>query len=155
MNARKSDWTSMTKTKYMLFNTENQIIDASQGKQIKQALTESEDQDFKYLGSWCDKSRDIDVRNGSTSKANTLYKNYHFPYTKSIHGGGGGGGVVVVVVVVVVQSANDHKALTWRFFHSNFCWKFKYYKFYFIYLFIYLLSLWNLVQLPFTLNNFV
>ena len=29
------------------------------GKEVGQALTESGDQDFKYLGSWSDQQRDV------------------------------------------------------------------------------------------------
>ena len=51
------------KTKSMFFNRDSQVITTDGGIQIKQALVESTgEQDFKYLGSWCDQKRDINTR---------------------------------------------------------------------------------------------
>jgi hypothetical protein len=50
------------KTKAMYYNTNIERIDTIDGTEIKQALTDTGDQDFKYLGSWCDKTRDINTR---------------------------------------------------------------------------------------------
>ena len=50
------------KTKAMFFNVECEPLQTLDGNAIQQALTESGDQDFKYLGSWCNKERDIHVR---------------------------------------------------------------------------------------------
>ena len=50
------------KTKTMFINTAVETITTIDGSDVKQALTESGDQDFKYLGSWCDKSRDMQTR---------------------------------------------------------------------------------------------
>ena len=51
------------KTKSMFFNAAIEIITTDEGNSVKQALTEdTKEQDFKYLGSWGDKIRDINVR---------------------------------------------------------------------------------------------
>ena len=51
------------KTKAMFFHLQTQTITSLEGQEIKQALTEdTKEQDFKYLGNWCEKSRDINVR---------------------------------------------------------------------------------------------
>ena len=51
------------KTKSMFFKRDSQVISTDGGIQIKQALVESTgQQDFKYLGSWCDQKRDINTR---------------------------------------------------------------------------------------------
>ena len=50
------------KTKAMYFNSDVQPLQSLDGTEIKQALTESGEQDFKYLGSWCTKDRDIKTR---------------------------------------------------------------------------------------------
>ena len=50
------------KTQAMFYNTDVAKIRTVDGTLIKQALTESGDQDFKYLGSWCEQSRDISTR---------------------------------------------------------------------------------------------
>ena len=46
----------------MFFNTDAQPLHSIDGTEIKQALTETGEQDFKYLGSWCTKDRDIKTR---------------------------------------------------------------------------------------------
>ena len=51
------------KTKSMFFNATIEIILTDEGNSVKQALSEeSLEQDFKYLGSWSEKTRDIIVR---------------------------------------------------------------------------------------------
>lgn len=52
----------MEKTKAMFFNVVMEPLHTLNDNEIKQALTDSGDQDFKYLGSWCDKNRDIHTR---------------------------------------------------------------------------------------------
>ena len=51
-----------SKTKGMFFNIEFTPMFTTTGHEIGQALTESGDQDFKYLGSWSDQCRDIQSR---------------------------------------------------------------------------------------------
>ena len=46
----------------MFYNTDVAIIYTIDNTEVKQALTETGDQDFKYIGSWCDQSRDITTR---------------------------------------------------------------------------------------------
>ena len=48
--------------KSMYFNTNIERIDTLDGNEIKQALTDTGNQDFKYLGSWSDQARDINTR---------------------------------------------------------------------------------------------
>ncbi len=51
------------KSRSTFFNQQPKLITTTDGSEIKQALTEQNDQDFKYLGSWiCSKERDINVR---------------------------------------------------------------------------------------------
>ena len=51
------------KTKSMFLNSVFEIITTAEGNVVKQALTEdTKEQDFKYLGSWSEKERDISVR---------------------------------------------------------------------------------------------
>ena len=50
------------KTKSMYINTDVEPITTITGTDISQALTDSGDQDFQYLGAWCDKSRDMQTR---------------------------------------------------------------------------------------------
>ena len=51
------------KTKSMFLNSVFEIITTAEGNSVKQALTEdTKEQDFKYLGSWSEKERDINVR---------------------------------------------------------------------------------------------
>ena len=50
------------KTKAMFYNTNIQPLHSIDGTEIKQALTETGDQDFVYLGSWCTQDRDIRTR---------------------------------------------------------------------------------------------
>ena len=47
------------KTKSMFLNVDVEQQKNEVGEVILQALTENGDQDFLYLGSWCDKDRDI------------------------------------------------------------------------------------------------
>ena len=63
------------KTKSMFFNAAIEIITTDVGNNVKQALTEdSQQQDFKYLGSWGDKVRDINVRmHGNLCTNSNLY----------------------------------------------------------------------------------
>ena len=53
---------NIPKTKAMYFNTEEAPITNLSAEKIDQALTKCGDQDFKYLGSWCEKARDIITR---------------------------------------------------------------------------------------------
>ena len=46
----------------MFYNTDVAKIFTIDNTEVKQVLTETGDQDFKYLGSWCDQSRDITTR---------------------------------------------------------------------------------------------
>ena len=50
------------KTKAMFFNVNVQPLFCRDGTEIKQALTDTGEQDFIYLGSWCTKDRDINTR---------------------------------------------------------------------------------------------
>ena len=51
------------KTKSMFFNSTVEFIHTTEGNTVKQALTEDgKDQDFKYLGCWSEKVRDLNVR---------------------------------------------------------------------------------------------
>ena len=50
------------KTKGMTFNVDFETIQNLNGKDVGQALTESGEQDFKYLGSWSDQNRDLQTR---------------------------------------------------------------------------------------------
>ena len=67
------------KTKAMFYNVPPQTIHTNEGKEVKQAITEdTKEQDFKYLGNWCDKSRGINVRKAlawkSLHKLNKFWK---------------------------------------------------------------------------------
>ena len=53
------------KTKSMFINLEYEQLKNEKGDAILQALTEKGEQDFLYLGSWCDKCRDISTKKGS------------------------------------------------------------------------------------------
>jgi hypothetical protein len=57
------------KTISMFINTGVESISTVGGCVVKQALTESGNQDFKYLASWCDKSRDMQTRKALAWKA--------------------------------------------------------------------------------------
>jgi len=57
------------KTKGMVFNVDFEPIYTVAGKEVGQALTESGDQDFLYLGSWSDQFRDIQSRKALAWKA--------------------------------------------------------------------------------------
>ena len=57
------------KTKAMFFNIDIDTIKTIEGTEIKQGLTANGEQDFKYLGSWCDQNRDIDTRKASAWKS--------------------------------------------------------------------------------------
>ena len=50
------------KTKVMFFNTDVKTLHSMDGTEIKQALTDTGEQDFIYLGCWCTKDRDIRTR---------------------------------------------------------------------------------------------
>ena len=50
------------KTKIIFFNTDVQTLHSMDGTEIKHALTDTGEQDFIYLGSWCTKDRDIRTR---------------------------------------------------------------------------------------------
>ena len=53
----------------MVFNQDYESIQTVSGKSILQALTESGDQDFQYLGSWSDQPRDVQTRKALAWKA--------------------------------------------------------------------------------------
>ena len=65
-------------TKTMYINTEVETLKNEEHDEIGQALTESGDQDFKYLGSWCNKERDIATRKAlawrSLNKMDNIWK---------------------------------------------------------------------------------
>ena len=62
----------------MYINTEVESLINEEHDEIRQALTESGDQDFKYLGSWCNKERDIATRKAlawrSLNKMDNIWK---------------------------------------------------------------------------------
>ena len=60
---------NVKKTKNMFFNVEVSLLSTVAGEVVKQALTESGDQDFKYLGSWSEQERDINTRKALAWKA--------------------------------------------------------------------------------------
>ena len=66
------------KTKSMFLNVDMDQLKNEVGEVILQALTESGDQDFLYLGSWCDKDRDIKTRKAlawkSLNKMDKIWK---------------------------------------------------------------------------------
>ena len=66
------------KTEAMYFNTDVAAIETLDGYQIKQAKTESGDQDFVYLGCYCSQCRDIATRKAlawqSLNKMNNVWK---------------------------------------------------------------------------------
>ena len=70
------------KTQAMFYNTDVAEIWTVDGTLIKKALTESKDQDFKYLGSWCEQSRDISTRK-ATSETKLLYGSATWTITKA------------------------------------------------------------------------
>ena len=73
------------KTMSMFINTGVELISTVGGCEVKQALTESGDQDFKYLGSWCDKSRDMQTRKALAWKAlNKMDKIWKSELAKSL-----------------------------------------------------------------------
>ena len=64
-----------SKTKAIYANTEVETLKNEDLEEIKQALTESGEQDFKYLGSWCNKGRDIATRKALAWRSlNKMYK---------------------------------------------------------------------------------
>ena len=65
------------KTKSMFINLEYEQLTNEKGDTILQALTEKGEQDFLYLGSWCDKYRDISTRKALAWRSlNKLDKNW-------------------------------------------------------------------------------
>ena len=60
---------SRKKTKSMFLNVDVEQLKNEVGEVILQALTESGDQDFLFLGSWCYKDRDIKTRKASAWKS--------------------------------------------------------------------------------------
>ena len=53
----------MKKTKAMFFHLQPETTTSIDGKEVKQALTEdTKEHDLKYLGNWCEKARDINIR---------------------------------------------------------------------------------------------
>ena len=66
------------KTKSMYLNVDVEQLKNEVGEVILQALTESGDQDFLYLGFWCDKDRDIRTRKAlawkSLNKMDKIWK---------------------------------------------------------------------------------
>ena len=57
------------KTKAMYFNTDIAPLMNLKNEPISQALTDTGEQDFKYLGSWCEKTHDISIRKALAWKA--------------------------------------------------------------------------------------
>ena len=53
---------NVKKTKSMFFNVDVEPLTTIAGHKVEQALTESKEQDFKYLGSWTEQSRDVQTR---------------------------------------------------------------------------------------------
>ena len=66
------------KTKSMFLNLDAEELKNGTGDAILKALTESGDQDFLYLGSWCDKLRDMKTRKAlawrSLNKMDVIWK---------------------------------------------------------------------------------
>ena len=66
------------KTEAMYLNTDVVLIDTIDGFRIKQAKTESGDQDFVYLGCYCSQNRDIATRKAlawqSLNKMSNVWK---------------------------------------------------------------------------------
>ena len=60
---------NVKETKSMFFNVEVSLLSTVAGEIVKQSLTESGDQDFKYLGSWSEQERDINTRKALARKA--------------------------------------------------------------------------------------
>ena len=75
-----------SKTKSMFINIEYEELKNEAGDVILQALTEKGDQDFLYLGSWCDKHRDISTRKAlawrSLNKLDKIWKSNLDEYLK-------------------------------------------------------------------------
>ena len=75
-----------SKTKSMFINLEYEQLKNEAGDIILQALTEKGDQDFLYLGSWCDKHRDISTRKAlawrSLNKLDKIWKSNLDEYLK-------------------------------------------------------------------------
>ena len=56
-------YNKLKEEKTVFLNSVFEIITTTEGNSVKQALTEdTKEQDFKYLGSWSEKERDISVR---------------------------------------------------------------------------------------------
>ena len=53
----------------MFFNVDVSLLSTVAGEIVKQSLTESGEQDFKYLGSWSEQDRDINTRKALAWKA--------------------------------------------------------------------------------------
>ena len=53
---------NVKKTKSMFFNVDVEPLTTIAGHKVEQTLTESKEQDFKYLGSWTEQSRDVQTR---------------------------------------------------------------------------------------------
>ena len=74
------------KTKSMFINLEYEQLTNEKGDAILQALTEKCEQDFLYLGSWCDKYRDISTRKAlawrSLNKLDKIWKSNLDEYLK-------------------------------------------------------------------------
>ena len=60
---------NVKKTKSMFFNVDVSLLSTVAGEIVKQSLTESGEQDFKYLGSWSEQDRDINTRKALAWKA--------------------------------------------------------------------------------------
>ena len=62
----------------MFLNTDAEELKNGAGDAILQVLTESGDQDFIYLGSWCDKLKDMKTRKAidwrSLNKMDKIWK---------------------------------------------------------------------------------
>ena len=73
------------KTEAMYFNTDIERINTIDGTEIKQAFTNTGDQDFKYLGCWCDQDRDINTRKALAGQSlNKMFKNWKSSLSKNI-----------------------------------------------------------------------
>ena len=59
---------NVKKTKGMFFNVDVEPITTIAGHKVEQALTESKEQDFKYLGSWTEQDGDVQTRKAQAWK---------------------------------------------------------------------------------------
>ena len=59
----------MSYNQLVYYPTDVSLLSTVAGEIVKQSLTESGDQDFKYLGSWSEQDRDINTRKALAWKA--------------------------------------------------------------------------------------